>query len=125
MHEFVEKFLAAADQHRGSETSARRVGEAAEELSAGLTTLMAETVQGSDKAGYVEVTVNLAGKLQRVRITPYAIRDLDVRRLGDACLEAIAATRSLAVARFREVIGEFPADLVNQDPAALIRRAHH
>jgi DNA-binding protein YbaB len=125
VNEFVERFLASSERLHRSEVGPQRLREATEELQRDLTELMAQTVTATDPRGYVEATVTLGGRLSGVHISPYAIRDLAGVALGEACREAIGAARAAATQRFTESIGEFPADLVHQDPAKLIRRARN
>jgi len=90
-----KQFYETATQYARSNdsTGRRRSAEAATALRQQFLTMAEETVSATDPQGYVEATVRLSGELVDVRISAYAMRDLDAAGLSHTCTEAIAAAR--------------------------------
>ncbi|MEV6344876.1 YbaB/EbfC family nucleoid-associated protein [Actinoplanes sp. NPDC051851] len=123
MEERLASYAAVGRRYsRSSEAgAAARMLEAAQEMRRGFDELFAETVEATDDAGYVTATVTLAGRVEAVRISAYAMRDLDAGALGEACQAAVLAARAVASEQLKERIGPPPADLVGVDPTTLLR----
>ena len=128
MHESMQEFLDTAQRHYRStdENAPKHMAEAAERMRSRMSEMMAETVDASDNQGFVNATTTLAGKLEGMKISVYAMRDLDTIRLGQACKEAISNARSKAASRFDELIGEHPGELIEElkNPASSIQHLY-
>jgi len=103
---------------RSSEDGApQKIAEAAGRLTGRFAEIMATTAEGSDPSGYVTATVKLAGRVESVYISPYAIRDLPGQALDNACFEAITAARSAGAAALAEQLEDLTGQHIDLDQA--------
>lgn len=85
-----------------------------------LAELQSQTFEGTvDDDDRVVAVVDGRGKLLRMQISPYAMRDLDAAALSRACTEAVAAARIAAAASMGEALKRLAGfDLENAPPPA-------
>lgn len=121
MHELIERFLQTGGRHVRGGRSPEKLAEAARDFHTGLAELMSRTVSATDPRGHVEATVRLNREVVRTYISPQAMRDLDARELGDACVRAVAAARLAAAEQLEAEVGDVPESFTGVDPAELVR----
>jgi DNA-binding protein YbaB len=88
-------------------------GEAATRIAAAVngvrdrfTELMGATVSATDESGQVTATVTVAGRVESVNISAYAIRNLPGSALDRACFDAIVEARKAGAAQWTSQLEE-------------------
>lgn len=124
---FVES-MANQDRARLSPEEIRtQVQERVDKVTGGLLSVQSETYRGSaGEDDQVVAEVNGNGKLVRVEISPYAMRDMDAVELSRACVDAIEVARKSLNTEMRaalvRITGQEPPEEL-PDPEEALREA--